>query len=148
MPSLTQMYRSPMSSSASSTSSILINKSSNRIPRNRLNDSHSLAWSNDNEISLSAQHLYDHATWRMYFRIINGRKRRAQLLEGRNKNSDGQKLSRSREQNDNDNNNGNRHHSKKAIKAERKERQRQRSLSTCSDISHTAHDEEIFALDL
>ena len=36
------------------------------------------------ENSPSAEQLYDASTWRMYYRIVNGRKRRTEMIQKRN----------------------------------------------------------------
>ena len=39
---------------------------------------------NSEENSLSVEQLYDASTWRMYYRIVNGRKRRTEMIQQRN----------------------------------------------------------------
>lgn len=97
------------------------------------------------ELSESAErrYLYDASTWRMYYRILNGRKRRTQVaaMSDRNPVSSaafGSKKEMCLET-----------FSKKNSKSRS---EKKRSLSICSDTTNntrdTARDEEIFALDL
>lgn len=138
MPSLStiQTYRSPMSSSA--TASILIK---NIKQMNRVSEQ-SRTIENSHEVSRSAELMYDSATWRMYYRITNAR-RRSRLVEDRNTDVSTRLSTRNRDQNDND-------LYKYSMKAMSERKDRQRSLSNCSDTStsQNIHDEEIFTLDL
>jgi hypothetical protein len=97
------------------------------------------------EFSESAErrHLYDASTWRMYYRILNGRKRRTQVAAMSDRNAVSSAA----------------FGSKKEIcletfskKNSKSRSDKKRSLSICSDATvntrDTVKDEEIFALDL
>ena len=104
----------------------------------RNNDEH-------DEISRSAEMMYDSATWRMYYRIINGRKRRAQVAIAHDAHSKtSSRLTKTKENNDS-------FFIKSSLKTF-KRTERLRSLSSCSidyvDSLRERRDEGIFELEL
>jgi len=108
----------------------------------RASISNSTSGSEDvNELSESAErrYLYDASTWRMYYRILNGRKRRTQVAAMTERNPVSSISSAKKKEISTDS------FSYKYSKHDKK-----RSLSVCSDSNarETNRDEEIFALDL
>lgn len=130
--------RSPMSRSAMTSQT-----PSKALLINRNGISNSL-YDDVPELSESAErrYLYDASTWRMYYRILNGRKRRTQVAAMSDKRpvqcaSFGTSTSKEMS-------------FESFLKKHPKSRnEKKRSLSICSDATReSAREEEIFALDL
>mmetsp|Transcript_12896 Transcript_12896/g.24218 ORF Transcript_12896/g.24218 Transcript_12896/m.24218 type:complete len:139 (+) Transcript_12896:153-569(+) len=135
IPKRSPTLRNTIMNSKTNSSSILIRNSIS----NPMNDDVA-------ELSESAERrfLYDASTWRMYYRILNGRKRRTQVAAMSERNPVSSTAFGNRKENSLEN------YSKKISKLRN---EKKRSLSICSDtttnnVRDTVRDEEIFALDL
>jgi hypothetical protein len=126
--------RTIMASSPRKTSSILI-KSRSQTSMMKHDQR-----SSDSEISRSAELMYDSATWRMYYRISNARKRRARVMDS--KASSRISSTRSRDKSESD------LFKKYSLKQMSERSERNRSSSICSDVSQNVPEEPIFDLEL
>lgn len=119
----------------SQTNSILI-ETRNKMNRNT---------EDSPEVSRSAQLMYDSATWRMYYRITNAR-RRARLVESRPADTSPRSSTNGIHDASNPNDIYKFTYPSKSALSERKERKR--SLSDSSESIQTMSDEGIFSLEL
>jgi len=143
----TLLHRNQMASSSISASISIQNarKNHHSHSHSRINDEYKY----DPEVSKSAQVLYDTATWRMYYRIINGRKRRDQIAQDVSDGGSARLPSRSRDaQQESESFSRANANAKAPSKGLSKRNDQTLSLSYCSVDGFSLRDEGIFTLDL